>query len=65
MESWYTDNCPKCGSVNWVCNGDESDMTRPDIDGVKCWNCKTVWLLEDQRIVSEDDNYFIEDGEKR
>jgi hypothetical protein len=64
MESWYTDNCPKCYTLNWWCNGDESDMTQCDIEGVKCWNCKKVWSLEDRKLVKEDAIYFA-DGQNK
>ena len=63
METWYNSICPFCNKHNFWCNGDESDLTRPDVDAVTCWSCKKVWLLEDNSMVNEDD-YFYEDGKK-
>jgi len=63
-ESWYNDTCPKCGTKNWWCNGDESDLTRPDVDSIRCYKCKNIWSLEDRKIISEDDAYFCEDGQE-
>ena len=38
-DSWYKEICSKCDTVNWVCNGDETDLTVVDIDAFKCRQC--------------------------
>ena len=65
METWYTDYCPKCGRKNFICNGDESDLTRPDIDGVRCWKCNNIWSLETRKNTSEDNINWLEDGKEK
>ena len=54
MESWYKEYCPKCETINWVCNGDESDLSACDIEGVKCRSCGHIWGLGVE-ICGEDD----------
>ena len=44
-ESWYKERCPKCNTINWICNGDESDLTGIDIDGYKCRKCGHIEYL--------------------
>jgi len=45
METWHKMWCDKCGVLNWVCDGDITDMTRPDIDGFICYKCKTSYAF--------------------
>jgi hypothetical protein len=40
--SYYDFKCPKCQKTVVYCNGDESDITAPDTDRVKCWNCGII-----------------------
>jgi len=49
-EAWYKSYCPKCESINWICNGDESDLSGVDIEAYKCWKCGHIECLggEDQ-----------------
>ena len=44
-ESWYKNHCPKCKAVNWVNNGDETDITAIDIEGYKCRKCKEITYI--------------------
>ena len=44
-EAWYKECCPKCETVNWICNGDESDLSGIDIDGFKCRSCGHIRYL--------------------
>lgn len=41
------DWCPECLTVNYVNNGDPQDCTGRDLDGIQCWNCKRIWLFDD------------------
>ena len=45
VESWYKEYCPKCETINWVCNGDETDITVIDLDGYKCRKCGVIQYL--------------------
>jgi phage FluMu protein Com len=44
-ESWYKEYCPKCDTINWICNGDESDLTQEDVDAIKCRKCDHIFSL--------------------
>lgn len=37
-ESWYSEVCPSCDSVNWI-NDDELEEHYRQISGYLCWNC--------------------------
>jgi hypothetical protein len=41
-------DCPKCETCNWVNQGDASDMTAPDIEAVRCWQCGQSWWVDDE-----------------
>ena len=45
MESWYKVWCPYCEQINWICNGNEQDVSGIDIDGVRCLACKKVFMM--------------------
>lgn len=48
ITTWYEMSCPGCKAINWLCDGDTSDCTVPDIEALQCWNCqKKTWLNED------------------
>jgi hypothetical protein len=51
--SWEAINCPECSINNWVCHGNLEDVTQPDRDGCKCWNCGAKWLFWPEEIVGE------------
>jgi hypothetical protein len=44
-EAWYKEYCPNCEAINWICNGDESDLTGMDVDGYKCRKCGVIHYL--------------------
>jgi len=61
----YDINCPKCNNKNWVNNGDINDLSRPDVESVKCWSCKHVFFIDEnvaEFICSDDpeDGYMID-----
>jgi len=47
-ETWYKSYCSKCDTINWICNGDESDLSDVDIDGYKCWKCGNIEYFGDE-----------------
>jgi len=49
-EAWYKEYCPKCKTHNWVCNGDETDLSGIDVEGIKCRECGHIWFLDDEEI---------------
>lgn len=57
IETWYKTWCPDCNAVNWVCNGDMSDMTAVDVTGVSCWKCKNQYPLDDETDDEDCDEY--------
>ena len=68
-DSWYRYKCP-CGKLNWINNGDENDLTSPDVEAIKCWACKVVFrcgpideLMEEIR--GEDGQVYEENGIER
>jgi len=42
-ETWIKAYCPECKTQNWICEGDMQDMTTPDTEAIKCWNCGHSW----------------------
>lgn len=70
METWFKIECPHCGSRNWINRGDMSDMTAPDVEACKCWQCEKKFLLpgiEDEICAGEDEEYrdvdhYLEEG---
>jgi hypothetical protein len=38
-EAWHHKRCPECDITNWICNGDESDLSATDVEGIKCFSC--------------------------
>ena len=46
-DSWYKEICSNCNTINWVCNGDEIDMTAVDLDGYKCRKCGYIKYFGD------------------
>ena len=41
----HQEKCPKCDVINCYDNGDESDLTKLDVESVQCWRCGLWWLL--------------------
>lgn len=56
IETWLKIRCPKCSAVNWVCNGDVSDLTGCDVVGVSCHACQHRFLLIDDNDEDMDDD---------
>jgi len=44
-ESWYKEYCPYCETHNWICNGDENDLSGVDVEGIKCRECGKIFML--------------------
>lgn len=64
MESWLKVSCPNCKKANWICQGDLSDCTYPDVEGVECFSCKHQFVLDEyeQSIKGEDEDVYYETG---
>jgi|TARA_Y100000310_G_scaffold277483_1_gene295254 hypothetical protein len=63
------DECPKCGKINWVNNGDTSDLTVSDVEAIRCWSCRNEWFIgyDMPGMYGEDVkpcDVMIEDGKK-
>lgn len=49
FETWYKTWCPYCNAANFHCNGNESDLSGVDVDGIKCRECSKIYsLCEDE-----------------
>jgi hypothetical protein len=59
--TWYELICPQCNLRNFVNDGDTQDMTLPDIDACKCWNCSHCFDFEGNPV-DEDGDVNCEDG---
>lgn len=59
IETWHKVRCPYCEKVNWICDGDTSDLTQPDIEAVRCWACKKRFVPFEQDVDSLDDDWTI------
>ncbi len=53
-ETWYKESCPECGTINWICNGDESDLSGVDVDGYKCRKCGYIHYFGDEDMYKFD-----------
>jgi hypothetical protein len=65
LEQWFSDYCAKCKSRNFINNGDPSDQTVMDVEGIRCWNCGHCWRLEEVDEIDQDninDDPYYEDG---
>ncbi len=47
-DTWYKNWCSKCETVNWVCDGDTTDLSGIDIDGIKCRKCGHIDLFNEE-----------------
>ncbi len=55
-DSWYKEWCPHCNAHNWICNGDETDLSGMDVEGIKCRECGKIFMLGDTDV-----DEFLED----
>jgi hypothetical protein len=46
-ETWYKEDCPECETHNWVCNGNEQDLSSLDVEAIKCRKCGHIFFLGD------------------
>ena len=58
--TWYELGCPQCNSINFVNDGDTQDLTLPDIEGCKCWNCSHCFDFEGNPV--DEDECCCDDG---
>ena len=47
-ETWYKSHCSKCNTINWISNGDTSDLSGVDVEGYKCWKCGNIEYFGDE-----------------
>lgn len=47
IDIWYKIRCPNCKASNWLNNGDISDLTSLDVEGLECWSCKQKRKLDE------------------
>lgn len=62
MNSWFSDECPKCDSTNFVDGGPIDDDTYFTPEGICCWNCKTQWSYDNNHEEEDEDDPYYEDG---
>jgi len=48
IESWIKCRCSKCKRINWVNQGDTTDLTGVDVEIVKCWSCGEESTCDDE-----------------
>ncbi len=65
VETWCKNWCPFCQAVNWVCLGDLSDITQPDIDAIQCHKCEKKWTLHDAASEMNMDECWCEKGQEQ
>ncbi len=70
MEVWFKLWCDKCNAINWLCDGDPSDLASGcDMDGFICHKCKEPnFLIEDEilrKVIGGDNPDCFGVGEKR
>jgi len=53
----YSFGCPKCEKEVWVNDGDPSDMTRPDIEALKCCHCGHCFTADEFSSDDVDEDY--------
>lgn len=60
MEAIYKTWCPECSEANFINDGDTSDLTRGDIEGVKCHACGHKWLLDWDNMSDDEREWMFE-----
>lgn len=65
------EECPQCGEMNWVYNGDTADLTGVDVEAIRCWACRHEFLIDDsdpilQKVlgVKSPGDAYIADGKR-
>lgn len=63
-EIWYKISCPSCKCYNFVYGGyfPDPNMSKLDVDGFRCWQCKKEHMFFDDPDL--DGLGIIEDGIK-
>jgi hypothetical protein len=61
----YAETCPRCSEKNYFSVGDPEDMTGVDVEGLECWSCLHIWLLDGLEDWTDVDDANIEKGQKR
>ena len=56
IDTWLKIHCPNCNKVNWINQGDTSDLTGFDAETFRCWSCKTRWNIGDEEKMEDDDD---------
>lgn len=41
----FYENCPQCGTVNYVVSDDIDDLVSSDVEALMCYRCHFKWLL--------------------
>ena len=64
--SLYQLDCPSCGIACWFNNGDESDLSAPDVEALRCWHCHTVFSLDSLAECSDEEaeDLYVDDSYK-
>lgn len=62
IEVYFTIKCPECNVRNWIYDGDTDDSTYFRGEGVRCWQCKHCWIVDEDNILDMDDDPYYEDG---
>ena len=59
--TWYEMRCASCLAVNFVYDGDTSDLSGVDVDGFVCWECNTNNEISDDGhiVLSQEDQLTI------
>lgn len=53
-ESIYDSGCPFCKTRNYYSNGDPSDLSKTDVDTIKCCKCKKDYPVEGWELVYDE-----------
>jgi hypothetical protein len=65
VDLYLVSQCPKCNSKNWMYYGDPNDSSYFTAEGLRCWNCRCCWLLEDEEeFVNPEEDECFEDGKR-
>lgn len=62
--TWYSIYCPNCDKIVWYNNGDENDLTMPDIEIVRCWHCREYMDIDGDKVKGHAGKIY-EEGHRR